>query len=93
MTEGQRSKIFDNNFDEFVQKPLLEQFERDGIDNLVARLNELPRSDRKLPTPYTEANPEPMQDQDPVPKGETQVLERAEKEKIASLLFPLAETS
>ena len=38
MTEGQRSKIYDNNFDEFVTKPVLSQFEHEGIFVMRDRL-------------------------------------------------------
>ena len=53
MTEGQRSKIFDNNFDEFVQKPILQQLEREGLADLSSVMEIQPQSMRLLPSPYT----------------------------------------
>ena len=34
MTEGQRSKIYDHNFDEFLTKPVMAEFKRDGFSFL-----------------------------------------------------------
>ena len=31
MTEGQRSKIYDHNFDDFVTKPLMAELRQDGF--------------------------------------------------------------
>ena len=31
LTETQSQKIYDNNFDEFFSKPIISQFEREGV--------------------------------------------------------------
>ena len=91
MTEGQRSKIFDNNFDEFVQKPILLQLEREGHVDLPGVIEIQPRSMRSLPSPYTALKPKPEPESNPEQKADRFALEKLEKEKIASILFPRVE--
>lgn len=52
MTEGQRSKIYDNNFDEFVTKPVLSQFELEGIFVMRDRLATRDFGRVPLPIPF-----------------------------------------
>ena len=51
MTEGQRSKIYDHNFDEFLTKPILAEFRRNGLPFLGDCLKSINGANLPLPTP------------------------------------------
>ena len=59
MTCSQRSKIYDHNFDEFLTKPVLTQFEQEGIYFIGDHFKNLKSNERSLPIPTNFTNPAP----------------------------------
>ena len=74
-----------------MQKPILLQLEREGHVDLPGVIEIQPRSMRSLPSPYTALKPKPEPESNPEQKADRFALEKLEKEKIASILFPRVE--
>ena len=89
MTEGQRSKIYDHNFDEFLTKPILAEFKHNGLPFLGDCLKSTSGANLPLPTPANfDSSAVDSTRNTSTPFFKPAALDQDEKEEIVLNLFP-----
>ena len=88
MTESQRSKIYDHNFDTFVSKPIMAELQQEGVSFLGDYLkSQNGLSPLPIPPNFDRSLSEAAEDKH-TPVFQPKSQDSSERTQIASFLFP-----